>query len=420
MRSFCRPAEVNIEDVAFNAPAVKKCFKGKLKRSDFRRLLISAGKITNREIAEERIAGTHEKLDRAEERVAEMLTGRIRDRELKLKPIRQFKRADGLTHKVRDICQESPEQQVLEYIAVHALHPLFKARLYPCQHGSIPGHGQLRGKRQIERILRRKCRGRLTAIKGDITKAYPSVTVNCVMGLLRRDIGKNRVLLWFLEALMANYPDGHLCIGGYLPSWLFNYVMSFVIRYLQSAEKVRRGKHSKMVLATVCYADDFVIFGHSSNLEKVMRKTTAWCEETLGLRLKPAWQVYNISSFQDEKRQLKERRAGSRKRTQGVDMMGFVVYRTYTIIRGRVFRRLRRQFARAKRETNSIGYVPCWRATRLMAYKGWLKHTDSRSFCQANGITKLLRLAARSVERCSGKEWVEYEQRILHAASAGG
>lgn len=417
MKSFCKPAEVNVEDVAFNLPAVKKCFKGKLKRSDFRRLLINTGKITNKEIAAERIAGTHEKIDKAEERVAEILTERIRSRNLKLKPIRQFKRSDGLTHKVRDICQESPEQQVMEYMAVNALQPLFRAKLFACQHGSIPGHGQLKGKRQIERIIRRKYHGRIDAVKGDIKKAYPSVTIECVIGLLRRDIGKNKTLLWFLEALMSNYPGGHLCIGGYLPSWLFNYVMSYVIRFMLSVEKARRGKHHRLIFTTVCYADDFVIFGYFSDLRKVMKKTSAWCKRALGLQLKPAWQVCRIASFDDEKAQLKERRVGSKKRTQGIDMMGFVVYRTYTIIRGRVFRRMRRQFARAIRELNKFGYIPHWRATRLMAYKGWLKYTDSKKFCLANNITKVLKIAARSIARYGRKDWIEHEQRILCSVS---
>ncbi len=38
---------------------------------------------------------------------------------------------------------------------------------------------------------------------------------------------------------MANYPDGVLLIGGYLPCWLFNYVMSYVLRYILSHRKVR-------------------------------------------------------------------------------------------------------------------------------------------------------------------------------------
>ena len=420
MKTHCKPADVDIESTAFNVPAVRKCFNGKLRRSDFRGLLIKEGKISNEEIAEERLSGNREKIHAAEERIADWLTERIRKRNLKLKPIRQFKREDGLTHKMRDICQESPEQQIMEYMAVNALQPLFRAKLLPCQYGSIPGRGQVGGKHKIERILRRKYRGRIDAVKGDIRKAYPSVTVDCVMRLLRRDIGKNKKLLWFIEALMSNYPGGHLCIGGYLPSWLFNYVMSYVLRYMTSCEMVRRGKPHKLVLAVVCYADDFTIFGHFSNLKKVMKMTSRWSKTTLGLCMKPAWQIYHIASYEEEKAQKAARQAGSKKRTPGVDMMGFVVYRTYSIIRRRVFRRLRRQVMRAWAELKRTGRLPYFRAARLMTYKGWLKYSNSEQYCTSNNIKKLFSIAARCISRRSRKEWIEHEQRILCITSAGG
>lgn len=414
MKTYCKPTDVDIENTAFNIPAVSKCFNGKLRRSDFRGLLIKEGKISNKEIAEERLSGNREKIYAAEERVADWLTERIRKRNLKLKPIRQFEREDGLTHKVRNICQESPEQQIMEYMAVNALQPLFRAKLLPCQYGSIPGRGQVGGKRKIERILRRKHRGRIDAVKGDIKKAYPSVTIDCVMRLLRRDIGKNKVLLWFIEALMSNYPGGHLCIGGYLPSWLFNYVMSYVLRYMMNCESSRRGKSHKLALTVVCYADDFTIFGYFSNLKKVMKMTSRWCETTIGLRMKLAWQIYHIASYEEEKVQKAARKAGCKKRTPGVDMMGFVVYRTYTIIRGRVFRRMNRQMLRAARELRTLGYIPIWRAVRLMSYKGWLKYSNSEIYRKKYDVEKILQKAVLSVSKCSRREWVEHEQRILY------
>ncbi len=61
---------------------------------------------------------------------------------------------------------------------------------------------------------------------------------------------------------MANYPDGVLLIGGYLPCCVFNYVMSYVLRYILSHRKVRRGKSFKMILAICCYADDSLCMAH--------------------------------------------------------------------------------------------------------------------------------------------------------------
>lgn len=411
MKTYCKPATVNIEDWHFNEIAVVDCFKNKRSRNDFQRLLCRTGTITKREIAEDRLSGDLKRILEAETAVAKKLTQSIINRDLQLKPIRQFQRIDGLTQKLRDICQESPEQQVFEYIGVYALKPLFRAKILPIQYGSIPNKGGVAGKRKIERLLRKKFHGKVVALKGDVTKAYPSVTVPIVMEMLRRDIGKNKVLLWFLGALMSNYPGNHLCIGGYLPAWLFNYVMSYVLRYIYEQAQIRRGKRNRLVYAIVCYADDFTIYGDVSKLKKAMKKATIWAHDKFGLKIKDIWQFYQVASFDEERENLEERRKGSKKRTSGVDMMGYVVRRRYTIIRGRVFRRIRRQVLRAWEDFKAKGFIPWWRACRIAAYKGWIKHSNSLKFRMEYCFDKLFKMCSYSASK-HGKE-VENEKRIL-------
>lgn len=411
MKTYCKPAQIDVEDWKQNEKAVFECFRNKRSRNDFQRLLCRTGTITKKELAEDRLNKNLERTMAAESAVAKILTQRIINRELNLKPIRQFQRVDGLTHKLRDICQESPEQQVFEYIAVYALMPLFRAKLLPVQYGSIPKKGGVAGKRKIERLLRKKFRWKVSVIKGDVQKAYPSVTVGLTMNMLRRDVGKNKVLLWFLGALMSNYPGNHLCIGGYLPAWLFNYVMSYVLRFLYEQAQIRREKRHRLVYAIVCYADDFSIYGDLSKLKKAMKKATVWAQDKLGLTIKKVWQFYPVASLEDEQKNLLERKNGSKKRTPGVDMMGYVIRRKYTIIRGRVFRRIRRQILRAWQDLERDGFVPWWRACRIGAYKGWLQHSDSIRFCQKYDFYRLLRTCARSIRK-HGKE-VENEKRIL-------
>lgn len=415
MKTYCKPATVNIEDWKFNELAVVECFRNKRSRKDFQRLLCKTGKITKREIVEDQLNKDFKRTLEAESEVAKMLTQRIINRDLQLKPIRQFQRIDGLTQKLRDICQESPEQQVFEYIGVYALKPLFRAKILPIQYGSIPNKGGVAGKRKIERLLRKKFHGKVVALKGDVTKAYPSVTVPIVMEMLRRDIGKNKVLLWFLGALMSNYPGNHLCIGGYLPAWLFNYVMSYVLRYIYEQAQIRRGKRNRLVYAIVCYADDFTIYGDVSKLKKAMKKATIWAHDKFGLKIKDIWQFYQVASFDEERENLEERRKGSKKRTPGVDMMGYVVRRRYTIIRGRVFRRIRRQVLRAWEDFKTKGFIPWWRACRIAAYKGWIKHSDSLKFRMKYCFDKLFKMCSYSASK-HGKE-VENEKRILLIAA---
>lgn len=411
MKTYCKPAQIDVEDWKQNEKAVFECFRNKRSRNDFQRLLCRTGTITKKELAEDRLNKNLERTMAAESAVAKILTQRIINRELNLKPIRQFQRVDGLTHKLRDICQESPEQQVFEYIAVYALMPLFRAKLLPVQYGSIPKKGGVAGKRKIERLLRKKFRWKVSVIKGDVQKAYPSVTVGLTMNMLRRDVGKNKVLLWFLGALMSNYPGNHLCIGGYLPAWLFNYVMSYVLRYIYEQAQIRRGKRNRLVYAIVCYADDFTIYGDVSKLKKAMKKATIWAHDKFGLKIKDIWQFYQVASFDEERENLEERRKGSKKRTPGVDMMGYVVRRRYTIIRGRVFRRIRRQVLRAWEDFKTKGFIPWWRACRIAAYKGWIKHSDSLKFRMKYCFDKLFKMCSYSASK-HGKE-VENEKRIL-------
>lgn len=411
MKTHCKPATVNIEDWKFNEIAVVECFRNKRSRKDFQRLLCKTGKITKREIVEDQLNKDFKRTLEAESEVAKMLTQRIINRDLQLKPIRQFQRIDGLTQKLRDICQESPEQQVFEYIGVYALKPLFRAKILPIQYGSIPNKGGVAGKRKIERLLRKKFHGKVVALKGDVTKAYPSVTIPVVMEMLRRDIGKNKVLLWFLGALMSNYPGNHLCIGGYLPAWLFNYVMSYVLRYIYEQAQIRRGKRNRLVYAIVCYADDFTIYGDVSKLKKAMKKATIWAHDKFGLKIKDIWQFYQIASFEEERENHKARKNGSKKRTPGVDMMGYVVRRKYTTIRGRVFRRIRRQVLRAWMDYKTMGFVPWWRACRIAAYKGWVKYSNSLKFRMEYCFDELFKLCSYSASK-HGKE-VAYEKRIL-------
>lgn len=415
MKTYCKPATVNIEDWKFNEIAVVECFRNKRSRKDFQRLLCKTGKITKREIVEDQLNKDFKRTLEAESEVAKMLTQRIINRDLQLKPIRQFQRIDGLTQKLRDICQESPEQQVFEYIGVYALKPLFRAKILPIQYGSIPNKGGVAGKRKIERLLRKKFHGKVVALKGDVTKAYPSVTVPIVMEMLRRDIGKNKVLLWFLGALMSNYPGNHLCIGGYLPAWLFNYVMSYVLRYIYEQAQIRRGKRNRLVYAIVCYADDFTIYGDVSKLKKAMKKATIWAHDKFGLKIKDIWQFYQVASLDEERENLEERRKGSKKRTPGVDMMGYVVRRKYTTIRGRVFRRIRRQVLRAWEDFKAKGFIPWWRACRIAAYKGWIKHSNSLKFRMKYCFDKLFKMCSYSASK-HGKE-VENEKRILLIAA---
>ena len=65
MKTYCKPAKVDVENTEFNIPAVRKAFDGKYKRRDFQRLLLNTGLVTEQELAQEFLDGTKQ---RSEER----------------------------------------------------------------------------------------------------------------------------------------------------------------------------------------------------------------------------------------------------------------------------------------------------------------------------------------------------------------
>lgn len=87
MKTYCKPAKVDVENTEFNIPAVRKAFDGKYKRRDFQRLLLNTGLVTEQELAQEFLDGTKQKIYTATDAIAEELTQRIRNRDLKLRPI---------------------------------------------------------------------------------------------------------------------------------------------------------------------------------------------------------------------------------------------------------------------------------------------------------------------------------------------
>lgn len=129
VKTYCKPADVNVEDLEFIRQQVHLCFIGKRSKGRFQKLLISTGKITKAELKQEMQDQSCSKTLDAIDAVAEQAQADILARDVHFEPVRQFQlRENG---KLRDICEESPKQQVFEYIAKGALDPLFRAKLLP-------------------------------------------------------------------------------------------------------------------------------------------------------------------------------------------------------------------------------------------------------------------------------------------------
>lgn len=411
LKTFCKLSEVNVTNWEQIYIAVYDCVKPKLYRNDFCELLCSTQTICKDEIIKERsiLNASTPKIDYAIETLAKKCAENIEKQNLKFGALRQFTRIDGISGKERNLCQEQPIQQVYEYIAVYSLMPLFKAKILPCQYGSIPGRGQIKGTQKIQKILNKDFKDkRVDCIKCDIRKAYPSTSIRVVNKIIRKYCHKNKPLLYLVNAIMQNYPNGHLIIGGYFSTWAFNLVMSFVLRDLLSYKKIRREQTHKLINKIVCYADDFICFGYKTNLIKALKKGQRSVKKNLGLDFQSLWK---ISSFVERSIQDCEKY-----RNVFIDMMGFRIYRNRTTIRRKIYKRLRRQFIRSKdslAKKQGEKKIPIWRARKLAAYNSWLVYSKSNKICFKYNIDYLMSFAIDSISNYSKEELACYERDLL-------
>lgn len=310
-----------------------------------------------------------------EQRIQDLMDGVATD--LDLEPVVTTKRKDGATGKIRDIARLDIFHQILGHLLYLGLEPLFKARITPFQFASIPGRGQ----NGLVKKLKKSVWNVKYAIKLDVVSAYKSAKYESVIKTLRKEIPNAKWIISCIEAISQIAPDGHLIIGGYLDAWLFNFLMSYAVVYLKNLHKTRRNKRTYTVKELVVYMDDFGLMGDNLKaLEQAAYGLCCWLDHRYQMKIKIG-KVTRICTRRDGKC------------TSGLDMGGYVVRKGIVIIRRSIFRRMRRQFLRAAREVDKTGTMPLFRAQRLIAYHGYLKHSNSRKAAKNLRETELLKVA---------------------------
>ena len=354
MKTYCK--DVDPSDVKTIEPFVWEALSSKLKRKDYSEFAARYCELDGKEIRRHARMGDglYPEMKAALHLICEDISLRIRARSLALEPIRYSQRTDGLSKKTRTIGIESVMQQLMEHVAVGCMKELWQAKYEFHQYASIKGKGQLRGAKAIQKWTKKGKTKHF--VKLDVRKCFHSLSRKTAMKWLRRDIRKNKLLLWFVDALLQMHSDG-LVIGSLLSQFLCNYFMSYGYRYVMSLCKERRGKRMKLVSCALFYMDDILLTGvDRRNLVMAVRKLAKYMKANFGLEIKENWNVRDNDHC-------------------GIDMMGFVITAKGKIkIRPRVFIRARRAFFRsaAGDDRQKIQY-------RVSAYYGFFKAAGIRT-----------------------------------------
>lgn len=391
MKRYCKNIRL---DKDWIMACMLECFSDKWKRRDVAGFL--AGYQTGQPLpvraVSRMIQEKKSNVDPLLERAAEDLEREIKERDVHFPEIHYSMRYDGNSGKIREIGVESIKQQVYDYVAVNALMELFNRKIGKYQCASIPGRGQVYGKKAIEKWIRKNPAKTRVGAKGDVHHCYPSINISKLMKLLRKQV-KNEDLLYLVEILVRSYRQG-LSIGSYLSQWLCNYYLSFAYHYaeqeLAKVRKSRKGpeKRVRLIYAVIFYMDDILILGsRKADVRKAMQLLVKFFKDELGLEIKPNWKLFQVDYIGKD----------GKHHGDCIDMMGYKIYRDRTEVRRSIFLRARRAYLRLRKQVQRRMEIALDLAYRCISYYGWFKNSDSVHFKKKYGIEQLMKYAKRRV-----------------------
>lgn len=325
--------------------------------------------------------------------VEDMIEGIQRGEDPELESVTVKARRDGGTGKIRDIATLCYRHQLLGHAVKVGIEKLLAARLLPTQHASIPKKGQTGLARQIKRMLNRKLGIRYFQ-KMDGTHAYASIQYSTCGELIRAEIPRARWIHQCMKALERAAPGGHLIIGGYLDAWLFNYVMSYALRYVLGLSKSRRGNAYPLIIRAVTFMDDVVLMARSeSGLKQAVKKMSEWLADQYGMMSRTTTGIHRIGTIEEEK--ARKQMKGARRGVVAIDAGGYRISRTHITIRKRNMPRIGRCFTRAWKEYQATGTIRRQRACQIIARNGMIRNADSREMENKYHVNEIMRVARR-------------------------
>ena len=389
MKRYCKNIKLDAEWIK---ASMRECLSDKWSRLDVADFLTEfyPEDVTARQM-EHMLQQNVSLADSLMDKAAKRIEWEIKNRKVTFPEIRYSVRYDGNSGKLREIGVESIKQQIYDYVAVNALMELFERKIGKYQCASVPGRGQVYGKKAIEKWIRKYPDKTRVGAKADVRHCYPSINTKKLMKLLRKQV-KNEDLLYLVETLIGSYKQG-LSIGSYLSQWLCNYYLSFAYHYAQQKlfkVQKRRGqeKRTRLFYKIIFYMDDILILGpRKADVKKAMLMMIQFFREELDLEIKPNWKLFQVDYIGKD----------GKHHGDCIDMMGYKIYRDRAEVRRSIFLRARRAYLRLRKQVQRRMEIALDLAYRCISYFGWFKHSDSTNFKKKYGIEQLMKYAKRRV-----------------------
>lgn len=291
-------------------------------------------------------------------------------------PYKEHTVVDGVRKKERHIRVPCLHDQAVHHAVMRVTIPHIMRRNYYYNCGSIPGAGQTRATKAMQKWMKR---GYRYYAQFDVRHFYETCSHTVVMMALRRYFKDERFLELHQQILDSMGPG--LAIGFYPAQWYGNIVLMYVDEQI------------KNVLMPDCkyvrYMDDMVLLHNNRRKLHKMRRAMDSMLGQIGLKLNPKWRVGRITGH-------------------GITFLSYRFFKGYTLVKKPLMHRLVRKAKRAGANTSPAN------AKGVMSYMGILKH------CNSYNLRKSRIYPAVSIRRCKGVISHESRERNHATVIQGG
>ncbi|MDD3288432.1 MAG: reverse transcriptase domain-containing protein [Alphaproteobacteria bacterium] len=254
-------------------------------------------------------------------------------------PYKEHTVVDGVRKKERHIRVPCLHDQAVHHAVMRVTIPHIMRRNYYYNCGSIPGAGQTRATKAMQKWMKR---GYRYYAQFDVRHFYETCSHTVVMMALRRYFKDERFLALHQKILDSMGPG--LAIGFYPAQWYGNIVLMLIDFRIKSTI-LPNCKY-------VRYMDDMVILYNNKRALKRAKLEIEFLLNALGLALNQKWKVGRVNSH-------------------GITFLAYRFFNGYTLIKKPLMHRITRKIRRTKRCLNPKN------AKGVMSYLGLLKPCNS-------------------------------------------
>lgn len=254
---------------------------------------------------------------------------------------------DGITAKIRTIVVPTVREHIVQHCVMNILKPIFMKGMYEHSYASTPGRGCHRGRKQIEKWLKKDPENMKYCLKLDIRKYFESIDQTVLLKKLATKIHDKK----FLDLLtkIVHTADSGLPLGFYTSQWFANWLLQGLDHY------IKEGLKAKFYIR---YMDDMVIFDADKTRLHQIKDSIKEFLSQMGLKLKPNWQIFKLAD---------------KSRGRPLDFMGFKFFTYKITLRKSILRKARRKALAIKHK----GHYTIYDARQMLTYLGWLKYSNT-------------------------------------------